>query len=514
MHLLAPGQVVVFTDTTGGTFYPYGKSRISTYVAVPGCPYIEIEDQRGYLWDSDRKYGEDNDCVHSKLAESSPTHPFLQAGSDLLYPSFRYYSGPPERGGYPTRADTSYNKKFSASCGWSRPDRNQLRMRWRLTAYVCTGYASTAKTTARLKTGYVELNVTIYADGRSPSVSRYSGLSPNFLELMIASVRDAASSEHWDYWATRRWGEGICDVLVDGFGRQLADWVDSNVTSTNIWSVRQTYDPFPSGLNPPEFLLNEDSLIRDRYPAGLFNANNFKGYWRSYLIQHAYYDCLQSVPRANENNISNIVDCVSFLKNLIVNKRIEFPESLAEGWLAYRYSYSTTKSDIDAAISYAERHLRVASKPFSCFGISSTTYEGIDITCRCRVDVRNKELSYLDQIWKNLDLWGLSPRFYVFWDMLPYSFIVDWFLPIGDVLSVVDARSIYSEERYEFSRIVYSLSYHRLVDGVLWKTYSRWRAGSPPQLDGFYWFETDPVSSKTVGYRTADATSLILGRRR
>lgn len=513
MHLLAPGQVITVSSQTSGYFYPYMVKKIAVALAIPGCPMIEIEDQSGYLWDSDRDYGLDNDCVHSKLADSDRNHLYLRSDGDLLYPKYRYYGS--EQGGYPTARDTNYNKSWGASCGYGRPTRDRCVMRWTLLSTVCTEYANKAKTTARTKHGSFTITVIIYADGSSPSVSRYSGNVPPFEDEILQSVRDAARQEVWDYdsHSSRRTGEAICDCLMS-FGLRYSLYVQNNITKTSITGVHNTTDPFPDGLKRQEFLLNEDALIRDRYPAGLFNANNFKGYWRSYLIQHAYYQCLQSVPRANENNVSNIIDAVKFLKSLIVDKRIEFPKHLEDGWLAYRYSYSTTKSDIEAAISYAERHLRVASKPFSCYGEASTTFEDVRLICRCRVDVRNKELSQLDELWKNLDLWGLSPRFYVFWDMLPYSFIVDWFLPIGDVLSVVDARSIYSEERYDFSRIVYSLSYRRLIDGVPWKFYSRWVGKNPPQLDGLYWLESDPVSDKTVGYRTADAASLIIGGRR
>jgi hypothetical protein len=113
-----------------------------------------------------------------------------------------------------------------------------------------------------------------------------------------------------------------------------------------------------------------------------------------------------------------------------------------------------------------------------------------------------------------LDTYGLTPDFYVIWDMIPYSFIVDWFLPISDVLATLDADAKYfSGEYYNLKNLCYSLSYNReLDDGNVVKCYSRWKGSVPTSLNSFYWLEPPSASSKAVAYRILDALSLFIGR--
>jgi hypothetical protein len=106
-------------------------------------------------------------------------------------------------------------------------------------------------------------------------------------------------------------------------------------------------------------------------------------------------------------------------------------------------------------------------------------------------------------------MYGLSPSFYVIWDMIPYSFIVDWFIPVGDILNSYDKKSMY-ERTYDFSNLWYSLKYERTVaDGSSISAYTRWGASSPPEYNGFYTLENmgDP-SKRTIGFRILDAMSL------
>lgn len=54
-----------------------------------------------------------------------------------------------------------------------------------------------------------------------------------------------------------------------------------------------------------------------------------------------------------------------------------------------------------------------------------------------------------------------------FWDLVPYSFVIDWFLPIGDVLAACDSML---QGRYIYTDVYYSTSYiedreHGVTDG-------------------------------------------------
>jgi hypothetical protein len=94
--------------------------------------------------------------------------------------------------------------------------------------------------------------------------------------------------------------------------------------------------------------------------------------------------------------------------------------------------------------------------------------------------------------------------------MIPYSFVVDWFIPVGNLASVIDARSHYSGTNYAISNIVFSISYD-IVDtvGNVYRQYTRWSEGSPVELNGLYFLETSP-SQRVLGYRILDALALTI----
>jgi hypothetical protein len=199
------------------------------------------------------------------------------------------------------------------------------------------------------------------------------------------------------------------------------------------------------------------------------------------------------------------------MKALVVDHKIEFPKRLQDAWLAYRYSYGTTKLDVEEAIKFAKRHMALGSLDveLGCYGMSVTTVNDTDVVCRCSLDITPTQLGYVEKLWRTLTTYGLAPNFYVIWDMIPYSFIVDWFIPVGDVLSVLDAESRFSEKNYVIKNVCFSLSYERQIGNYVYKAYSRWRSDPLPHFNGFYWFDKPKTSSKVITYRILDAASLF-----
>lgn len=70
--------------------------------------------------------------------------------------------------------------------------------------------------------------------------------------------------------------------------------------------------------------------------------------------------------------------------------------------------------------------------------------------CRMRVIY---EYSLGNSVFHNLSSFGVTNPASLAWELLPFSFVVDWFLPVGDFLSSLDAefgmtfrRGIYSSQ--------------------------------------------------------------------
>jgi hypothetical protein len=306
--------------------------------------------------------------------------------------------------------------------------------------------------------------------------------------------------------------------------KRLFGWIHENYDTLLIEDpaysgavrVRNCYfAEFPEYNPRLGYILNEDVIFGERVdPMLLGKSGNLSNYWINYLTQHALLSACESLPRLSDNSIQNLFEIVGVIKSLVVDRKIEFPDSMADAWLQYRYQYCTGKADINDAIKFFRRRADLGSldREIVGYGYSQASLLGTSVSCRCSVKVKPKNLSYLKKIWRALDTYGLTPDFYVIWDSIPYSFMVDWFLPIGDIAGVEDVNSMYfSGEFYDLSDICYSLSYTREVDGSNIHCYTRWAGVVPSSLNSMYWFDAPSASNKTVGKRVLDAASIFIG---
>lgn len=271
-------------------------------------------------------------------------------------------------------------------------------------------------------------------------------------------------------------------------------------------------------VDTPAFLPNDFVFDEyNRFIGGdqLVRASAF--YWQKWLFQHAYVDACDSLPRLNDNSISNILEIASFIVELVVHHRVSIPRSLTDAWLSYRYQYMTTKLDVQEAINFVHRNIELPDieNGITVHGSAIREIDGVTVNCLVTVGLIPRELSTLVKVWHALYEYGLQPNFYVLWDSLPYSFIVDWFLPLGDVAHVADVKANFSEGVYDVSKCIVSYEYTKTsASDAPYHCYSRW-VTSPPDLQGFYWFDAaDPVTGKVKMFRVLDIMSLVLGRRK
>lgn len=281
--------------------------------------------------------------------------------------------------------------------------------------------------------------------------------------------------------------------------------------ATTIVSLtrRTNIDVVQVQIKDTVFMLHEPGIIFDGL-SDMMYGNGTQSYFRNSLTQEAYLNLVQNVPRMNDNNISNLLEITSFIKGLVIDHKVDIPNSLSDAWLAYRYSYGTTKMDVQDAIKFMKRHRDLGDwTHLKVHGTSNLVYQGISVICRAVATVSPRGIDKIEKVWRALYTYGLSPNFYVVWDMIPYSFIVDWFLPIGDTLNVWDTERQFNQY-YSVKDVQFSLKYEAQNDIGVVSCYSRWLTGTPPVLQGRYMTEKDP-SSKTIVKRVIDAGALLLG---
>lgn len=305
--------------------------------------------------------------------------------------------------------------------------------------------------------------------------------------------------------------------VLRSVGSELESWMQAN-TGTWWCTIYETKgNPYPDFNFRELFLYDEPWIIEEKGDPLLAGVHGgLSHHWIENYSQHALLEACNSLPRLSDNSISNLIEVVGFIKALVVDHKIEMPKSLADAWLAYRYQYSTTKADIEDAIKFVNRHIDLGTLDQALVGRSVARYtylDSQDVTFRCGVKVTPKETSWLNRIWRALNTYGLTPDFYVLWDMVPYSFMVDWFLPVSDIASVWDANAVYfSGEFYTFDELCYSLKYTRMIGDYRLQFYTRWSGSVPSSLNSLYWFDAPSATSKTVGKRILDAASIFIGR--
>lgn len=149
-------------------------------------------------------------------------------------------------------------------------------------------------------------------------------------------------------------------------------------------------------------------------------------------LASAFVDACDKLPSTTGiNNIANIADVISSFKSM--SRGLTKVGSAADAWLSYRYSYSTTKSDIIALSEFANR---LAALPSI---IHSNGYHK-DGEWEYRVSI-NVTSPYLSSLVSLGEKWGVALDAVNAWDLIPYSFIVDWFIPVSDLLERWQSQS-------------------------------------------------------------------------
>jgi hypothetical protein len=151
-------------------------------------------------------------------------------------------------------------------------------------------------------------------------------------------------------------------------------------------------------------------------------------------VAAAYIKAVDGLPTARGmNNVANLFQALNALKAAISAVKGDFSGltelgDLDDAWLGYRYEYNTTKQDIlelNATIN------RVRALNTKTVIRSNGVVERDGWVFRSSVRVVFKGFQDLQSV---LERWGLELNGFVVWDLIPYSFIVDWFLDIGGML--------------------------------------------------------------------------------
>lgn len=167
-------------------------------------------------------------------------------------------------------------------------------------------------------------------------------------------------------------------------------------------------------------------------------------------------ESVQSIRYTSSNNLENASDMrdpksiappIRSIKNLISKKN---PKALADIYLWYKYALLPTCSDVPELINAAGKQKKRYTGNYARSAARTRTYTNMGLTQTCVSTAGTK--FFVDPAFHAkmvLQSWGVDPSFSNAWDLVPFSFVVDWFCNVGDTLSNFD---------YEFD--VFTNTYH------------------------------------------------------
>lgn len=210
------------------------------------------------------------------------------------------------------------------------------------------------------------------------------------------------------------------------------------------------------------------------------------------------------VQSARQLKRGNLGGAIAHFKNPIPrSSRRKAAKRLSQGdisgsWLALNLGWVPLVSDVYSALEYVRDdggYAKVTSSwvkgTVSCSYPNFPPVQGKTLVAVCKSRyvccVRTPPTEY--------DRLGLTNPAVVAWELVPWSFVVDYFLPIGDIINAmtalrIDTKDVFLEKRYDLV-----VQYDPLPKGS-YISYNRWWAvsGLPPTRTRYWAYSRERVS--------------------
>lgn len=245
---------------------------------------------------------------------------------------------------------------------------------------------------------------------------------------------------------------------------------------------------------------------------------------RDYYMGNASQSCANGFDAVDCNMIANILELPevgSTLPNILQDIQSPSAKSAADAWLNYRYGDRLTYGDLKQIVSRYRNVIDSLSPDMQRISRGRSVHSWVDgksysheVIYNCMIVVsaaRNNLSGYLER----LDQLGFLLDAQNAWDLVPYSFAVDWFLNVSDCAAIID--SWFKLNRLEIKTCIESQKGTLVipssvllgfgVGSVRIVRYERYQTSSPamPVMD------LDHLVSTPSWKNFLDGTSLVIG---
>lgn len=181
--------------------------------------------------------------------------------------------------------------------------------------------------------------------------------------------------------------------------------------------------------------------LREKIAGSSFNAGVFLGEGKEALtmIANAAISLAWGYRAAKQGDFRS---AARYLVRNNDRKKAVAREGVASNWLQLQYGWLPLLADVHDGAQFLAHHLNTPLQHVVRVRVSSTgstsgaAFQG-NGTSQALNPVSFRETS-LKAILKEVDVYqlsGLTDPLSVAWELVPYSFVIDWFLPVGDYLS-------------------------------------------------------------------------------
>jgi hypothetical protein len=122
-------------------------------------------------------------------------------------------------------------------------------------------------------------------------------------------------------------------------------------------------------------------------------------------------------------------------------KSVRSPKALADLWLSLRYGIRLTVGD---SLDIAHSLMRKRNRQRHCYRLRGVFRTEDQTLIRCTLYADPYTQSGFASSVNILQAWDLFPSLSNVWDIIPYSFVIDWFVRVDDFLQDIDSNVQYS----------------------------------------------------------------------
>lgn len=320
-----------------------------------------------------------------------------------------------------------------------------------------TGTWATAKY-GELVPGYRLVQTYLY---NSRSAVHVVGVSDGFY-MLVNSPFNRYYVSNWEYTQFVRLDGNNLSVrrfLFSGSFRSAKDWSVERSASDVLYvetELRNAAKSIAESQSTVGVVMSNEKLELTTSSLAALLENQIERLWPDiFPIGGAHWGQLASEASSRLNR--NHVNMIAFIRDLrhpleMVPKlrNLSKLKTLAGNYLSVSYGVLPTISDLkniwEAAMIRRPFYDKLgyvtgtAGRSFVQSGEESYSYTtSYELEQHLKLAVA-KEDSRFDAVISGLDNLGFLPTLQNIWDLVPYSFAIDWFVNIGDILEAVDSR--------------------------------------------------------------------------